>query len=224
MAARSTKTGTRRPPSRNPAEARSGSAPDPSPRTRGRPREFDPESALDAALETFRARGYSGTSLEDLTAATGLNRPSLYGAFGNKQALFEACIDRYWSRVRQKFGTALDSTGTLHSDLLALFAAYFDVIYGGDVTGCLVVCALPTEVEREPSLRPRLELVLQQADAALTARLERARRSGELSADRDPARLAGVIGTVVMGLSVRARAGALRSELEALADQLVELV
>jgi AcrR family transcriptional regulator len=179
---------------------------------------------LDAALETFRARGYSGTSLEDLTAATGLNRPSLYGAFGNKQALFEACIDRYWTRVRQRFGAALRSTGALRSDLLAFFAAYFDVIYGGEATGCLVVSALPAEVEREPSLRPHLASVLAQSDAALGDRLEQARRAGELPARADPARLAGVIATAVMGLSVRARAGARRAELEALAQQLVELV
>jgi AcrR family transcriptional regulator len=198
--------------------------PEAPPRPRGRPRGFDAEHALDAALETFRAHGYSGTSLDALCAATGLNRPSLYGAFGNKQALFEACVDRYWSRVRALFAEALRSTGTLRGDLRAFLAAHLDVIYGSPAAGCLVVCALPTEVEREPAFRPHLERVLAQADAALGARLEQARAAGELARDVSPARAAALIGTVVMGLSVRARAGAPRAELERIDRQLLDLV
>ena len=62
---------------------------------RGRPRAFDAEAALDRALQVFWRQGYEGTSLSDLTKATGLNRPSLYAAFGNKEALFRKALDRY---------------------------------------------------------------------------------------------------------------------------------
>jgi AcrR family transcriptional regulator len=192
-------------------------------RARGRPREFDPDEALDAALEAFRAHGYSGTSLEDLTDATDLNRPSLYAAFGNKRALFEACIDRWWRRMAARLGAALRSTGTLEGDLRAFFQTYLDEVCSDDVGGCLVACALPIEVERDPSLRPALANVLEQSDRALAARLEQARAAGELDPDVAPRALAGVLVGAAMSLSLRVRGGASRRSLNAIAEQLVAL-
>jgi TetR/AcrR family transcriptional regulator, copper-responsive repressor len=192
-------------------------------RGRGRPREFDPDEALDAALETFRAHGYSGTSIEELADATDLNRPSLYAAFGNKRALFEACIERYWRRVRERFAAALRSTGTLEGDLRAFFTTYLDEMCRTEAGGCFVVCALPIEVERDPSLRPILAAILAQSDRALAARLEAARAAGELRAGVAPGPLGALIVGAVMSLSLRVRAGASRRSLDAIAEQLVAL-
>jgi AcrR family transcriptional regulator len=192
-------------------------------RGRGRPREFEPEEALDAALETFRAHGYSGTSIEELTEATALSRPSLYAAFGNKRALFEACVDRYWTRVGRRFATALHSTGSLATDLRAFFTTYLDEMCRDEASGCFVVCALPIEVERDPSLRPLLNTILQQGDHAVAARLEEARAAGELAAGAATGPLAALIVGGVMSLSLRVRAGASRRSLNAIAEQLVAL-
>src|SRR5882724_6357466 len=68
------------------------------PPARGRPRTFDIDAALDAALHVFWRKGYDGASLADLTGAMGINRPSLYAAFGNKEALFRKALDRYVDR------------------------------------------------------------------------------------------------------------------------------
>jgi TetR/AcrR family transcriptional regulator, copper-responsive repressor len=193
-------------------------------RRRGRPREFDPDAALDAALEAFRAHGYAGTSFDDLTRATGLNRPSFYAAFGNKRALFESCVDRYWRRVARRTGAALSATGELRRDLRAFFAAFFDEMLRGDVQGCIIACALPAEVESDPTLRSALQSVFRQADRAVAARLDAAREAGELGPDADPAALAGVVVSVMIAASLRARAGASRQGLDRFAQQTIDLI
>ena len=147
-------------------------------RARGRPREFDPEVALEAALEAFRRHGYSGTSLADLTEATGLNRPSLYAAFGNKDDLFEAAVDRYWARVVAHCLPALRSHGALRRDLPRFFAAFLDQFADIDPGGCIVACGLPAEVDRWDSLREKLASIFGAADAAIAARLREAQRQG----------------------------------------------
>ena len=138
----------------------------PSQRSRGRPRTFEPEHALEAALQTFRRRGFSGTSLSDLTDATGLNRPSLYAAFGNKQALFEAAVDHYWAYVAARCLPALDATGDLATDLRGFLARFIDVFADDEPGGCVVACGLPAEVERVPGLREKLNRMLAAADRA----------------------------------------------------------
>jgi AcrR family transcriptional regulator len=193
-------------------------------RSRGRPRQFETPEALASVLETFRARGFSGTSFEDLTGATGLNRPSLYAAFGNKQALFEAAIDLHWSRLGKHSIPALRSGRTLRSDLHGFFSAILDEIYRGEVGGCIIACALPGEVERNPALRPRLATLLELSDQAVAARLVVARQAGELPKNADPAALAGVLVGMTLSVSLRARSGALRSETEKLVAQAIDLV
>jgi AcrR family transcriptional regulator len=193
-------------------------------RRRGRPREFDADVALDAALEAFRAHGYAGTSVEHLTRATGLNPPSVYAAFGNKRALFESCVDRYWRRVARRCGTKLVATGILRNDLRGFFSAFFDEILRGAVQGCIVACALPDAVESDPTLRPALQSVFRQADQAVAARLDAAREAGELPRDADAAALAGVIVSVMISASLRARAGASRRALDRVAQQTIDLV
>lgn len=193
-------------------------------KTRGRPREFDTDRALDAVLETFRARGYGGTSLDDLVAATGLNRPSLYGAFGNKQALFEAGIDHYWGTAGRRYVAALRTTGRLRSDLRAFFRTVLDEIGNGSAGGCVVACSLPAEAEREPSLQAKMQTLLEQGDASIAARLAEAREAGELPADANVELLGGVVISMMMALSLRTRSGTPRAKLDALVEETIALV
>ncbi|PXA83154.1 TetR family transcriptional regulator, partial [Caulobacter sp. D5] len=90
---------------------------------RGRPRAYDPQVALAKATETFWTQGYAGASLDDLSAATGMNRPSLYGAFGDKQALFSAAIDAYMDASRGAMVQAFRAGGTLRQALERVYRA-----------------------------------------------------------------------------------------------------
>jgi AcrR family transcriptional regulator len=193
-------------------------------RGRGRPRAFDPTVALDAALETFRRRGYSGTSLAHLTAATGLNPPSLYATFGNKRALFEAAVDRYWSRTIAYCLPALHESGDLATDLRAFLTRFLDVFTGKGPGGCVIACALPAEADVDRKLRAKLAQMLAQADRAIAARLAEAGPHGNTSA-RIPADVLGsIVVSVMMAMSLRSRAGASRAELEPLVEGVVELI
>jgi AcrR family transcriptional regulator len=191
---------------------------------RGRPRNFEPEAALEAALATFRRHGYSGTSLADLTEATGLNRPSLYATFGNKQTLFERAVDHYWARVSNRCLPALRASGVLADDLRAFLAAFIDVFVDEEPGGCIVACSLPAEVDRLPELRTRLAGFFDAADRAVTARLDEAREEGELKSDQDTRMLASLVVSAMLAFSLRSRAGAPRRELEAQASGLVDVI
>jgi AcrR family transcriptional regulator len=192
--------------------------------TRGRPRGFDPVVALDAALDVFRIKGYSGASFDDLTEATGLNRTSLYAAFGNKLSLFEACVDRYWKESGSKYAAALFETGTLKGDLTAFFRLFLDVVSNPKVGGCIVACSLPSAATEEASAQTRLTSILQQSDRAVTARLAEAAAKGELQPAQSSEQLAKVLVSVMFALSLRARAGAKRKELDTIAASAIALV
>src|SRR5215831_4474501 len=109
----------------------------PEPRPRGRPRAYDPEIALQRATESFWRAGYAATSLDDLSAATGMNRPSLYGAFGDKRELYLAALRRYWKLSHVAMDEALAYDRTLREVLRRLYrkalAGYFgDLPKGAD--------------------------------------------------------------------------------------------
>jgi AcrR family transcriptional regulator len=191
---------------------------------RGRPRGFDPVVALDAALDVFRIKGYSGASFDDLTEATGLNRTSLYAAFGNKLSLFEACVDRYWKESGSKYAAALFETGTLKGDLIAFFRLFLDVVCTPKVGGCIVACSLPSAATEEVSVHTRLISILEQSDRAVTARLAEAAAKSELSSTTAPDQAAKVLVSVMFALSLRARAGARRKELDTIVASAISLV
>src|SRR5690242_6750892 len=93
---------------------------------RGRPRAFDPEVALKKASDAFKDGGYSSTSLDDIVRATGLNRPSLYAAFGDKKALYLAAIQRLWGAIEGQFNTLEARELPLDKTLNVIFASSID--------------------------------------------------------------------------------------------------
>lgn len=195
------------------------------PARRGRPRQFDYEEVLDAALRTFWRRGFAGTSVDDLTEAMGLNRPSLYAAFGNKDAAYAAAIQRYATTLGRGFVAALNEPATLRAGLTAFYAAVIDVVTGRHgPTGCVVACTLPAEAGRSTAARRQLAGAFADIDAAVLARLRRARADGELPASADLNALAQVIVGTMFGISIRGRSGASRRELTRIARALVDLV
>jgi len=184
----------------------------------GRPRGFDPEEALDRALKVFWRKGYEGTSLSDLTRAMGINRPSLYATFGDKQALFFKVLDRYGEGTGSYLHTALhEPTARAVAERL-LYSAADLLTNPATPPGCLMVQgALACGKAAEPIRR---ELISKRADAqaAILKRLRRARAEGDLPAGSDPSALARYLTAVNHGMSVAAAGGATRDELRQIAD------
>jgi AcrR family transcriptional regulator len=184
----------------------------------GRTREFDADEALDRALEVFRARGYEGASLEELTVAMGINRPSLYAAFGNKEQLFRKALERYRTGPMSFLGEAL-SRPTARAVVEAVFAGFIDMQRrGSQDRGCLFVSgALACGPAGEP-VRRELAEFRQAAVGDLRKRFARAVKEGDLPKGTDCATLARYIATVLNGLAVQAASGTTETELRRVAD------
>jgi AcrR family transcriptional regulator len=185
----------------------------------GRHRAFDVDEALEAALGVFWRKGYEGASYADLTAATGVERPALYAAFGNKEALFRRALDRYYARHLDYVPAALaEPTAYDMARHLLLGAADLGTRYPEHL-GCLGVSgALACSDESEP-IRQMLVEARAAGETDVRARLERARAEGDLPADADCATLSAYLMAVMHGMAVQAKAGFARETLMAVAEQ-----
>jgi len=179
----------------------------------GRTRQFDVDEALDRALEVFWARGYEGATLPELTSAMGINRPSLYAAFGNKEELFRKALDRYLAGPQGFMAEALKEP-TARAVAEAIFSGFIRMQRGRDrARGCLVVQgALACGEEAEP-VRRELARLRQAAVTAFRERFERAVQDGDLPKGTDCAGLARYVATVLNGLAVQAASGATEKDL-----------
>ncbi|MFJ5775830.1 TetR/AcrR family transcriptional regulator [Streptomyces sp. NPDC093094] len=186
-------------------------------RPRGRPRSFDRETALEKAILAFWEHGYEATSVSDLTRSMGIGAPSLYAAFGDKQALFAEVVQEYGARYGAFPARALAEEPTARAGVeRVLREAAVEFTAPGRPHGCLVIhaainCTTP-EVER--SLRDRRNANI----AAIDSRIAAGVAEGELPGGTDTAALARYTGAVFQGMSQQARDGASREELEALAE------
>ncbi len=185
---------------------------------RGRPREFCPDAALDAALAVFWRNGYEGASLTDLTEAMGINRPSLYAAFGNKASLYRRAMDRYGERASAVFGAALSEPTARRSIERVLRGSAESLTDRKNPAGCFLVvsamaCGPGSEAVRAEAATRRLSTT-----PLLRARFEQAARDGELPPDADPTALAGYFTTFLQGLSVQAASGVDRAGLHRAID------
>ena len=187
--------------------------PDKSARSKGRPRAFDVDRALDRALHLFWRKGYEGTSLSGLTRAMGINRPSLYAAFGDKEALFRRALDRYADGPAAHVRAALDQP-TARAVVAHFLRRMADLITNPrNPAGCLnVQGALACNASAEP-IREQLALRRAAGEKALRQRLKRAKAEGDLPRDANPTDLARYVATVAHGMSVQAVGGASRSQL-----------
>jgi len=180
---------------------------------RGRPRAFDADKALDRALKVFWDKGYEGASLPDLTRAMGINRPSMYAAFGNKEALFRKALDRYAQGPAGYARAALEAH-TARAVVERLFDGAVDMLTDPrHPHGCLAVQGALACGEAADSVRKELAARREAGVASLRRRFHRARAQGDLPPTADPADLARYVFTVIHGLSVQAAGGATRREL-----------
>lgn len=186
------------------------------PRPRGRPRAYDPDKAVSSAREAFWVNGYSATSLDDLSAATGMNRPSLYAAFGDKRALYLETLRRSTASQLAATAAAMVRPGDLKTNLDVFFARAIDAYTAGDgeARGCFVIGTALTEAVGDAEIKAILHEVMHGLDSLLAGRLARAVEEGELPADTDTAALGYLLSTALHGLAMRSRAGEPREALE----------
>jgi AcrR family transcriptional regulator len=184
----------------------------------GRPREFDTEKALDAALMLFWRHGYEGTSLAALTDSMGINTPSLYAAFGSKEMLFRKVLDRYIQMPNFYLPRALKEPTARGAAEKLLSGAIDMVMQRGNPDGCMLVQGALASGPVTDSVRIELNRRRALAESAVRRRFERALAEGDLPASVDPARLARYFITVIWGLSVQASGGATRAQLKEVAE------
>lgn len=183
----------------------------------GRPRAFDTDEALDAAVDVFWRRGFANAGLTELSAAMGINKPSVYGAFGDKARLFEAALHRYVERNMGYVTDALDQPTAHECARAFLTGNALAVTMPGRPAGCLSVQAVATpEGSGEYAVLAKNRAVIQER---FTERFRRAIAEGDLPADEDPGALATFLITLSSGFAVRAADGTSRETLLVMADR-----
>lgn len=186
---------------------------------RGRPRAFDQGQALDAAVEVFWNKGFDGASLDDLTRAMGINRPSLYGAFGDKRRLFARALARYGEGI----GSRAVEAFAAEAEIRAAVRTFFEVSLAhqardGDLApGCMIASCAPVVSETLPEVRETLAEALRGTEAALTARFAAEIAQGTLPEGFPAADRATIMADLIQAQANRARAGTART---ALADRI----
>ncbi|MDO4232157.1 MAG: TetR/AcrR family transcriptional regulator [Lautropia sp.] len=188
-------------------------------RSRGRPRAYDPEQALDRALHAFWKGGFSGTSLDALTEATGMNRPSLYAGLGDKRTMYLKAMRHFQEHARQEFAEALSprSEDRSFADVIARYlqtAIKVDGPQNNGTSGCAVISTATAEALSDPEIQQFLEQVLRGMDEQVRARLQTARDNGEIAKDADLEALVFLMTSSAHSIGIRARAGEGKEELE----------
>jgi AcrR family transcriptional regulator len=193
---------------------------------RGRPRAYDPEKAVTSATTAFWDAGFAATSLDALSAATGMNRPSLYGAFGDKRELYLKTVERYRDASAALMSELLTSDVPVRDALARVFATALGIYLAGESgpRGCFLIGTTVTESVGDPEIRAVLRGALRRFDAAFETRLRQAVERGELPEGADPAALASVASALLHSIAVRARAGESREALEHIAAAGLDLI
>ncbi|MDG2533569.1 TetR/AcrR family transcriptional regulator [Sphingomonas sp. HITSZ_GF] len=188
-------------------------------RGRGRPRKFDEGQVLKGAMERFRTLGYSNTSLDDLAEATGVNRPSLYAAFGDKKALYLAGLARTHAGVDATFAALHAAAYPPEKMLKALFLGALEGFLTGEdgPSGCIAVNTAATEAVTDPDIRAALAAFVALQDGWIEKLMVQA-------GSTDPRGDAQIASSVIHSLSTRARAGTPRAELIAIAKKATALL
>ncbi len=193
---------------------------------RGRPRSFDPKEALEQALAVFWRHGYQGASYSDLTAATGLTKPSLYAAFGDKEALYLKCLQHYVeTHLRQP---SLHLAANLHGrEAMARFLhGMVDLLTDPALPGgCFLFTGTMDSggATMSPAVEAALKKAIHSGETQLRARLQAAQRKGELPPEADPQALATCFTTLLAGLAVQARNGVPKNRLHQVVDSTLGL-
>lgn len=194
-------------------------------RQRGRPREFDPDEVLDKVRAVFEEKGFAGASLDDLAAAAGLNRPSLYAAFGDKEQLYIHALRRYGARIRTGLEAILDQPGRVEDRLTHAFAAAVNLYCAPPrPPGCMIVGTAAVEAPTHPEIAAAATELLAAIETQLEQAFTRAVSRGEIASEPTPATRARLVGAIFDTLAIRARIGSPPAELKAFAFSMVPAI
>jgi AcrR family transcriptional regulator len=196
------------------------------PKRRGRPRAYEPDVALARALDVFWKDGFAATSLDNLSAATGMNRPSLYGAFGDKRELYKKTYQSYRDRARQRMGEVFAIEMPLRPMLLRIYSIALDMYLSGKdgPRGCFTVMTATSEAVFDPDIRSMVVSGLVEMDRFFARLFKAAQQRGELAASADPQVLAQLASATIHTIAIRARAQVPRAELEAIVNGAVDVM
>ncbi|MEM7667710.1 MAG: TetR/AcrR family transcriptional regulator [Pseudomonadota bacterium] len=195
------------------------------PRKRGRPRSFNTDEALDAAVGVFWREGYDGADTASLAAAMGLTKPSVYAAFGDKRSLFSHALRRYGETIGAEAVLAFDAGQDIESAVAVFFATLVTTQSGErGAQGCLFACVAAQCAETMPEVQSVLGQSLESGQAHFAERLEKAIRDGELPDDFPVQRRARLMVDLMQASAIRARSGVGKDELIGLARENADMV
>ena len=196
------------------------------PKRRGRPRAYEPDVALGKALDLFRTQGFAATSLDDLSEATGMNRPSLYGAFGDKRELYIKSYQRYREEARASMVEIFRQEMPVRRRLERIFASALNIYLSGETgpRGCFTVVTAASEAVGDPDIRAMVLDGLNELDKAFASCFRRAKEKGELPDGADPAVLAQLASATVHSIAIRSRARVSRKDLEAIVKGAIDVM
>ena len=196
------------------------------PKRRGRPRAYEPDIALGKALDLFRKDGFAGTSLDDLSAATGMNRPSLYGAFGDKRELYIKSYQRYRDDARAAMIDIFRGEQPIRERLQRIYDVALDIYLLGEEgpRGCFTVMTAASEAVFDPDIRAMVLEGFTELDKAFAACFRQAKEKGELPESADPAVLGLLASATLHTIAIRSRARVPRKELEAIVTGAIEVM
>lgn len=194
-------------------------------RGRGRPREFDADTALKAATDTFLRKGYAAATLDDLSSAMAINRPSLYAAFKDKENLYQLSLRLYAERMKALFAEAL-SEKSFSKAMRQLYRVAIDAYFedSGAPVGCFVACTAITEAMNNEAVRGETKFIMDGIDHLVAKRVEQAIADGDLPQSILPKALSRLAVGVLHSLALRARAGTSRKILDDMAADAVVLL
>ena len=198
----------------------------PAKRPRGRPRAYEPDKALARAMEAFWEGGYSGTSLDTLAERMGMNRPSLYAAFGDKEQLYLKALERYSDGSRAFIKAAFEAEQPLSKALMQVYTAAIDVYVAGEngQRGCFSTVTAATAAATNPVVREAFAQGLKRLDGAFDARFRKAVSDGDLPTSADTKMLGRLATAIIQTLALRARSGEAKASLIATAKSAVEML
>ena len=192
---------------------------------RGRPRQYDPEQVLNSAMSVFWAKGYTGTSLDDLAQAMGMNRPSMYNAFGDKEALYRQALAQFAARLQFAVGQLFDAEPDLKKALQKFYSAALNEYFmETPPLGCIMFCTAPAEAIVHPEVRKDMKALLDEIDRVLDKKFQHAQQDGQYPPDADTKLAAKIAQAVLHSLALRSRAGEPRASLNKMVAQAVSLL
>lgn len=185
-----------------------------------------PEVAIGQAMDLFWQDGFAATSLDTISVATGMNRPSLYGAFGDKREIYLKAYTRYRAEAREALARTVRPDQPLRKQLENFFATALDLYLSGKdgPRGCFTVVSAASEAVTLPEIREIVLLGMSGLDKTFVRLLEAAQKKGELPAAAKPEALAAMAAATIHTLALRARTRVPRRELERIANFAIDLI